>query len=70
VWDSTAATLLFDQTGIATARMAVTDAPLVLGNVPLMSAYYDGLLDEVVVFNDVLTVEEIDRIRQGNYAKP
>jgi hypothetical protein len=31
---------------------------------------FDGLLDEVVVFNDVVTTEEIDQIRLGTYAKP
>jgi hypothetical protein len=71
VWDATAGVLRVDETGTATAHMAVTEAPLVLGSVPLMFDYsFDGLLDEVVVFNDVVTTEEIDQIRLGTYAKP
>ncbi len=69
VWDGTTAVLVYDATGIATSHMAITDAPLVLGSAPLLSEYYDGLLDEVVVFSDVLTTAEIDQIRQGIYVK-
>jgi len=69
VWDGTTAVLVYDATGIATSHMAVTDAPVVLGSAPLLSEYYDGLLDEVVVFSDVLTTAEIDQIRQGIYVK-
>lgn len=69
VWDGTTAVLVYDATGITTSHMAVTDAPLVLGSAPLLSEYYDGLLDEVVVFSDVLTTAEIDQIRQGIYVK-
>jgi hypothetical protein len=29
--------------------------------------YWDGLLDEIVIFNDVLTANEIDSIRMGIY---
>ncbi len=28
---------------------------------------WDGLIDELVVFNDILTADEIDEIRQGTY---
>jgi hypothetical protein len=31
---------------------------------------FAGLIDEMVVFNDVLTPAEIDKIRQGTYGKP
>jgi hypothetical protein len=69
VWDGTTAVLVYDATGFATSHMAITDAPLVLGSAPLLSEYYDGLLDEVVVFSDILTTAEIDQIRQGIYVK-
>ena len=31
---------------------------------------FDGLLDEMVVFNDILTVDEIAKIRAATYGKP
>jgi len=68
VWDDTAGIVLYDHVGIAASRMAVTDAPLILGGIPLRSEYYDGLLDEVVVFDDILTTQQIDQIRQGSYS--
>jgi hypothetical protein len=67
VWDDTAGKLLYDYVGKTSAPMTITNAPLVLGGLPLMSSFYDGLLDEVVVFKDILTTDEIDQIRQGRY---
>jgi hypothetical protein len=67
VWDDTAGVLLFDAVGTATWRIAVNDAPIFFGTLPLEARYFDGLLDEVVVFKDVLTSHEIDQIRQGSY---
>ncbi len=66
VWDDAADALVYDYVGKA-AGMAITDAPLILGGQPLLSEFYDGLLDEVVVFKDILTTEEIDQIREGRY---
>jgi hypothetical protein len=54
-----------DREGTATAPMAITNAPLIFGNTPLESTYFDGLLDEVAVFKDVLTSSQIDKIRTG-----
>ncbi|MBN1507021.1 MAG: pre-peptidase C-terminal domain-containing protein [Sedimentisphaerales bacterium] len=34
------------------------------------AAHWAGLIDEVAVFNDILTAAEIDKIRQGTYGKP
>ena len=70
VWDDTAGALRIDATGTANYRMSVTDAPVILGDLPLEARYYDGLLDEVVVFKDVLTSAEIDQVRQGIYGTP
>jgi hypothetical protein len=67
IWDDTAGKLLYDYVDKASAPMAITNAPLTLGGLPLMSEFYDGLLDEVVVFKDILTNDEIDQIRQGQY---
>lgn len=70
IWDDAADALYYDVTSVAFDRIAITDAPLVFGNIPLQSTYFDGLLDEVVVFKDVLTELEIDQIRQGAYMNP
>ena len=67
VWDETAGAVLFDAEGTAAYRIAVGDAPIVLGTLPLESRHFNGLLDEMVVFKDILTSDEIDRIRQGSY---
>ncbi len=70
IWDDTAGALYYDLKTEAYIEMALTDAPLVFGNVPLRSWYFDGLLDEVAVFKDILTDQEIDQIRQGAYMNP
>jgi hypothetical protein len=67
VWDHTAGALLFDVVGTAVWPIAVNDAPVFLGTLPIEGRYFDGLLDEMVVFKDVLTSQEIDQIRQGSY---
>lgn len=65
IWDATDNVLRVEREAIATAPMAVTNAPIVLGNTPLESSYFDGLLDEVAVFNSILTSSQIDKIRRG-----
>jgi hypothetical protein len=67
VWDDAAGKLVFDSIDIATSSIAITRAPVILGAAATLSEYYDGLLDEMVVFNGVLTTEEIDRIREGRF---
>ncbi len=54
----------------ASAKVPVFDGPLALGIVRWGTSRFDGLMDEVVVFKDVLTSTEVDQIRQGNYGKP
>ncbi|UCD52110.1 MAG: pre-peptidase C-terminal domain-containing protein [Phycisphaerales bacterium] len=41
-----------------------------IGTYRYASQTYVGLVDELVVFDDVLTANEIDLIRQGSYGKP
>ena len=65
VWDGTDNVLRVDREGTAVAPMAVTNAPLILGNTPLESSYFDGLLDEVAVFHEVLTSSQMDKVRRG-----
>ena len=65
VWDDTDHVLRVDREGTTPAPMSVTNAPVILGNTPLESSYFDGLLDEVAVFNNILTSSQIDKIRRG-----
>lgn len=70
VWDQTAGAILgSDASGSYTTTVGATTSPYVLGTWTGGSylAGYSGLLDEVVVFNDILTTDEIDAIRSGTY---
>jgi hypothetical protein len=66
VFDADAGAILgTDKTGTDYGKpIDVTANAFILGN-----AQFDGLLDEVAVFNDILTIPEIDMIRQGTYGK-
>ncbi|OHB64441.1 MAG: hypothetical protein A2Y76_05585 [Planctomycetes bacterium RBG_13_60_9] len=63
--DSTAETV-----GSTTYKVSATDSPVRIGSYRGTSTAWNGLIDEIVVFNDILTVAEIDKIRQGTYGKP
>jgi len=69
IWDDTAGALLdSNATGTAGGDMQSTTGPLQIGREPSTSSYlYDGKFDETPFFNDVLTDDEIDQIRQGIY---
>jgi len=58
--------------GTLTNELWVGDAKVVVGAIdgPGSDNYFDGLLDEMVVFNELLSVLEIDAIRTGTYAYP
>jgi len=55
---------------IAWRTIPVFDGPLAIGTLRWHTQRFDGLIDEVAVFDDVLTPAEIDKIRQGSYGKP
>jgi len=60
-----------EATGVSTNSIWATDVAFLIGTilsngVPV-AAYHDGFLDEIVIFNDVLTEDEIDSIRAGTY---
>jgi len=51
--------------------MVINNASLLIGG--WQNSWWStlpGLLDEVVVFNDVLTTQEMDKVRAGTYGKP
>ncbi|MEN6427183.1 MAG: pre-peptidase C-terminal domain-containing protein [Phycisphaerales bacterium] len=72
VWDAEAAALVANTTGTTLYHMSVTDADVCVGarSDAVDRRYFDGLLDEMVVFKDVLTEAEIAKIRAGTYGKP
>jgi hypothetical protein len=68
VWDYDAGALLdSDTTGNGTKNVSATTDPFYVGTSGAISRYYDGWIDELVIFNDLLNVTEIDEIRQGIY---
>jgi hypothetical protein len=70
VWDDNAKALLdSDATGISTQVPVATTTHFAVANAyGFADRTFDGLLDEVVVFNDILTASEIDLIRQGKFS--
>jgi hypothetical protein len=71
VWDDTDGTVV-ETTGHTTYQTDTTDAPWQISRLVGWqgpAGYFDGLMDEMVVFNSVLTATEIDQIRQGIYTK-
>lgn len=72
VWDAETSTLLANKTGTTWYNISVTDADVCVGarSDALSRRSLDGQLDEMVVFNDILTEAEIAKIRAGTYGKP
>lgn len=72
LWDDTAGTHnSFSYTPAGELR--VHDAAWTLGtedNGASRTSYFDGRIDEVVVFNDLLGIMEIEAIRNGSYSYP
>jgi hypothetical protein len=70
VYDASADSTL-ERTGVFANAISVNKSDMAIGALPGSSVYYaDGLMDELVVFKDILTAAEIDKIRQGTYGKP
>ena len=68
IWDATAETFLDDDvTGNYTQAVDERDIGLYIGSRADEANNFNGYLDEVVVFNSVLTTDEIDAIRSGTY---
>jgi hypothetical protein len=66
-WDDQAAALLGDATGTTDDYVTINTLPVRLGANASASRTFNGRLDEVVVFNDLLTSTQVDQIRQGTY---
>ena len=65
VWDEDAS-LVQETTGTAPQNINIEDSHIDIGSIT-GGSNWDGLIDELVVFNDILTADEIDEIRQGIY---
>jgi hypothetical protein len=72
VWSTEAEAVLAEKTGNMTNNISITDADVYIGARQSLAdhRFFDGLLDEMVVFNDVLTPTDIAKIRAGTYGKP
>ncbi len=71
VWSAEAGTIFAEKTGNLKNNIIVTDADVYLGarqGLP-ENRFMDGLVDEMAVFNDVLTPDDIAKIRGGIYGK-
>jgi len=72
IWDETAGAIL------GTDAQKTDFGPMVINNASLLIGGWQnswwstlpGSLDEVVVFNDVLTSQEMNKVRAGTYGKP
>lgn len=67
IWDDVAQSILGTDLSTIPASNVAEAAPLIIGNEYEGDNKFDGLIDEVVIFNDLLTADEIDQIRQGTY---
>lgn len=64
IWDDSAKAVLgADKSGVFNYNVSITNGAVGIGNL------VDGLMDEMVVFNDILTIDEMDAIREGTYGK-
>jgi len=68
IWDDTAGAILgVDLTGVG-VNIHVDSARVTIGDDDANNVM-DGKIDEMVIFNDILTVAQIDAIRAGTYGK-
>lgn len=67
VWNATDDVEAVDAAGIGKQTMHINAVNISLGKRYDGSIYYDGRIDELVIFNDILTQDEIDAISMGTY---
>ncbi len=68
LYDS-AASSRSERHGAAVDSISVVDSPVVIGSSADMEHHMNAVLDECVIFNDILTPDEIDQICEGTYGK-
>jgi len=69
IFDETAAAVR-ETVGFYSNKINIEDAPVRVGGGVYERHTWDGVIDECVVFNDILAAGDIDKIRQGTYGKP
>ena len=65
--------VIHDHSGTATDNISITSGGFAIGatfDSGTPYRHFDGWIDEVVVFSDILTPGEIDQIRSGTYSGP
>ena len=67
VWDDTAQSKVDNASGTAENNISLTEAEMAIGQEGTNLYEINAHFDEVVIFKDVLSTQEIDDIRQGNY---
>jgi hypothetical protein len=65
IYDDNASTAYSDS-GTATNNISITTAPVTIGRWTT-GGYFDGKIDQISVFSDILTNDEIDLIRTGYF---
>lgn len=72
IWDEVLQKVVANTLSKPASELYINDVPLMIGassNVwPTVTNYFDGIIDDVVVFDRVLTSGEIDAIREGRFA--
>lgn len=72
IWDDTAGNFLdSDLTGTFANAVSITTAPICIGMARKATTgfegYHDGEIDEVVIFDRILSTTEIDQVRAGTF---
>lgn len=68
IWDDTASAIHgSDLTGTGSNNISIEDVSVTVGARGDTNKHWDGEQDELVIFKDILSVAEIDKIRAGTY---
>lgn len=68
VWDDTAGEVVLNTSGTSTNFINVEDSAFTIGSLTASTnfdTYFDGLIDNVIVFKEILSPSQIDEIRAG-----
>jgi hypothetical protein len=70
VWDDTSGSVVLNDSGTATNNMEITDTDFMVSGWLMNgtpSYFIDGMIDELVIFDDIIDTNQIDQIRNGSY---